>query len=190
MERSYAALRQKLRAGAFTPGTRLEANRLADDIGVSMTPIRDALNRLVGERLVDAHVGEGFRVPRLSEAQLRELYEWHAAILSIAIRTTPQAALAMAIPSQPLAGELPDRSADLFARIASAVPNAELRASILAASDRLHPFRTIEPFVIEPVDGELDELARIDHGQVQAIRRYHVRRMRAAPALVRYRDRH
>ncbi|MDH7974492.1 GntR family transcriptional regulator [Sphingomonas sp. AR_OL41] len=189
MERSYAALRHLLRSGAFAPGLRLEANRLADEIGVSITPVRDALNRLVGERLVEASVGEGFRVPRLSEAQLRELYEWNAAILSIAVRTTPPAALAAAIASRPSSGPLPERTADLFARIAAAAPNTELRAAIVATSDRLHPFRMIESHILAPADDELDELGRVDQGQVQAIRRYHLRRIRAAPDLVRVRER-
>ncbi len=188
MERSYGTLRAMLRVGAFVPGARLEANRLADELGVSMTPIRDALHRLVGERLVDASSGEGFHMPRLDETELRELYEWNAAILSMAVRTTPAAMLAFAIGDPPLTGSLAERTAELSARIASAVPNAELGNAIVAASDRLHPFRMIEADILPAIEQELDTIARVDPAQAQAIRRFHVRRMRAAAELVRYRN--
>jgi DNA-binding GntR family transcriptional regulator len=88
MERSYAALRQVLRDGMHPPGHRLEANRIADELGVSPTPVRDALNRLVGERMVEASSGEGFHVPRLDEGDLRDLYEWNSALAIMAARTS------------------------------------------------------------------------------------------------------
>ena len=188
MERSYAALRQKLRAGDFAPGTRLEAQRLADDIGVSMTPIRDALHQLAGERMVEATLGEGFRVPRLNEAEVRELYEWYSAILSMALRTTPTVAQAPATRLQSSGGTLADRAAELFSRLAAAVPNRELREAILATDARIHPFRIHEERVIEATDDELAEIARVDPAQPQAFRRYHLRRMRAAPDLLRARE--
>jgi DNA-binding GntR family transcriptional regulator len=190
MERSYSTLREMLRAGAFVPGARLEANRLADELGVSMTPIRDALHQLVGERLVETSIGEGFRVPLLSEAELRDLFEWNSAILTMAVRTTTAAAMAMAIASSPESKSLADQGSELFARMASAVLNAELRVAILAANQRIGPFRMIEGHVLDATPEEIDDMARVDHGQVQAIRRYHLRRMRAAPDLVRYRARH
>lgn len=188
LERSYGELRSRLRAGAFVPGARLEANRLADEIGVSATPIRDALHQLVGERLVDGVIGEGFRVPRINEAELRELYEWHSAMLSIAVRTTPQSALSLATAASTAFESIADRTAELFARIANTAPNRELRRAILATDDRIHPFRIHEVRVIEASHAELAELARIDPGQPQTLRRYHLRRMRAASDLVRARE--
>jgi DNA-binding GntR family transcriptional regulator len=187
MERSYAALREMLRTGQLPPGSRLEAARLAEELGVSMTPVRDVLHRLVGERLVEASSGEGFHVPRPSESELRDLYEWNAALLSMAVRTTAAAILSTEEPL--LAESLADRTRELFDRFASNVANAELRGAILAIGDRIHPYRMIEPLVLEADDDELAGLARADRGQVQVIRRYHVRRMRAAAGLIRYRDR-
>jgi DNA-binding GntR family transcriptional regulator len=187
MERSYATLKQMLREGVFAPGARLEANRLADDLGVSMTPVRDVLHRLVGERLVEASSGEGFHVPHFSEAALRDLYEWNSALLLIAVRTARPDAGAM--PDHGEVATSADQTAQLFERIASDVPNQEVRAAIASASDRLHPFRMLEDAVLEPVIGELEELVVRDQGQPQAIRRYHLRRMKAVPALLRQRER-
>ena len=187
MERSYGVLKAELREGIYPPGHRLEANRIADDVGVSMTPVRDALNRLVGERLVEASSGEGFHVPRLSEGDLRDLYEWHSALIVMAVQTvrvlpdTDQ--LQAALASERLA----DAASASFELMAGAVPNGELRVAILNAGDRLHPFRKVEGLVLEPIVGELETVVLAASGQRPAIRRYHAARMRAVPDLLRAR---
>ena len=188
MDRSYAALKRMLCEGHFPPGHRLEANRLADDLGVSMTPVRDVLHRLVGERLVEASSGEGFHVPRLSEKALRDLYEWNAALLSIAARPTRRP-----LPENgaPLGGAPRGaaRVAALFAGVGAGAQNIYIAAPIASASDRLHPYRVVEPQVLSPDEHELAELASSGAGQAQAIRRYHVRRMKAAAELIEARER-
>jgi DNA-binding GntR family transcriptional regulator len=184
MERSYAALKQMLRDGQFAPGARLEANRIADELGVSMTPVRDVLHRLVGERLVAASTGEGFHVPRFTEAGLRDLYEWHSTLTLLAIRTARQTPEPIAKSPDASDRSLADHTARLFEALASTAPNREIRVAIANAGDRLHPFRLLEPAVLEPLLGELDVLSIFDASLPQAIRRYHLRRMKAAPALV------
>src|SRR3546814_12685064 len=62
LEPTYDTLRRRLFAGVWPSGQRLEAARLATELGVSMTPVRDSLNRLAGERLVHSSPGEGFQV--------------------------------------------------------------------------------------------------------------------------------
>ena len=184
MERSYQALRQMLREGSFLPGARLEANRLALDLGVSMTPVRDALHRLVGERMIEASSGDGFHVPRLSEAELRELYEWNSALLVIAVRTSSAADHRLPADVGGSPGQA-DLTALLFSQIADDAPNGEVRAAIASASDRLHAFRLAEQTALEPMIGELEELGLTRSGQLQAIRRYHQRRIKAVPAILR-----
>jgi DNA-binding GntR family transcriptional regulator len=187
MNRSYSPLKHMLRDGLFAPGFRLEANRLANDLGVSMTPVRDVLHRLVGERLVDANSGDGFHVPRFTEQMLRDLYEWNAVLLTFATRTTR--VVQDQGDSRPL-WEIPagaERVSSLFARLAAGAPNREIGLAIASASDRLHPFRIIEQQILAPLDGELEELVQRGTAQAQAIRRYHLRRMRAVPALLRAR---
>lgn len=186
MDRSFTILKQQLRNGAYPAGFRLEANRLAEELGVSMTPVRDVLHRLVGERLVASSSGEGFHVPRFSEQSLRDLYEWNAVLVTFAARTK-RAGDDEVVP-------LPDGQAGaervtaLFDRIAASAPNREIGHAIMGVSDRLHPFRIIEQHILEAIDGELNELVMRGPGQAQAIRRYHLRRMRAVPALLRERD--
>src|ERR1700746_388476 len=84
-ERVYAAIKARLRSGVYRPGERLEPAALADELNASVTPIRDALHRLTGERLVEAPRHEGFRVPMLTETTLRHLYAWHQDLLLLAI---------------------------------------------------------------------------------------------------------
>ncbi|MAB44245.1 MAG: transcriptional regulator, partial [Sphingomonadaceae bacterium] len=81
LEPTYRRLKDALLEGRFRAGTKLEAMRLADDFGVSMTPVRDSLNQLVGEGLVDLTPGEGFRVPLLTEQALRDILQVNALLL-------------------------------------------------------------------------------------------------------------
>jgi DNA-binding GntR family transcriptional regulator len=53
-ENAYFALRDAFTRGAFAPGDTLSLRQLADQMGVSMTPVREAVRRLVAEgALVD-----------------------------------------------------------------------------------------------------------------------------------------
>ncbi|WP_315760751.1 GntR family transcriptional regulator [Sphingomonas sp. Y38-1Y] len=184
MERSYSALKQMLREGRFAPGARLEANRIADELGVSMTPVRDVLHRLVGERLVAASTGEGFYVPRFTEAGLRDLYEWHSTLTLLAVRTACRAPEPIAESPDASDRSQADRTARLFEAIAATAPNREIGTAIANAGDRLHSFRLLEAAVLEPMLGELDVLSIFDASLPSAVRRYHLRRMKAAPGLV------
>ena len=188
MERSYAALKQLLRDGVYAPGYRLEANRIAEQIGVSMTPVRDALNRLAGEQLVEASSGDGFHVPRLGEGDLRDLYEWNSILVVLAARSARTIPAPRAIEDAMASGSLPDATAAVFGLLAESVPNRELRLAIARASDRLHPFRIAEPQVLEPIIGELEELLEPPSARLTAIRRYHLTRMRAVRDLLRQRS--
>src|SRR5690242_2313518 len=84
-DRVYAALKQRLRKGVYRPGTRLEPAALSDELNASVTPVRDALHRLTGERLVEAPRHEGFRAPMMTETLLRQLYAWHLDLLLLAV---------------------------------------------------------------------------------------------------------
>ena len=59
MERVYFELKAKVMRAAFAPGERLDPAQLARNLGVSPTPVRDALHRLSGERLIETWHQEG-----------------------------------------------------------------------------------------------------------------------------------
>ena len=69
----YGALRDDIVRLAFAPGRRLGFDELADRYGVSHTPIRQALRRLQGERLVILVPRRGARVAPLTFDELEEI---------------------------------------------------------------------------------------------------------------------
>lgn len=71
--RVYQELRQALMEGRFRPGHRFKIRQLAQSMGVSETPIREALMQLVRERVLDMRAARSIVVARLSSAQYQEL---------------------------------------------------------------------------------------------------------------------
>jgi DNA-binding GntR family transcriptional regulator len=82
---TYARLRQWVTVGRFLPGERLKIHDLAQQLGVGVTPVRAALQRLAAEGALVNVPHAGMLVPRLSAAefddvlQMRLLLEGEAA---------------------------------------------------------------------------------------------------------------
>lgn len=72
-ERAYRALREKVVTGALTPGQRLTERALAVLLGVSATPVREAIRRLEQEGLLTRPTPRSLTVVDHSEQTLREL---------------------------------------------------------------------------------------------------------------------
>ena len=72
-ERAYAALKKELIAGEFRPGHVLVIRAVADAYGISATPVREALQRLVAERLLQMLPNRSIVVPHLSLENFTEL---------------------------------------------------------------------------------------------------------------------
>lgn len=68
------ALREAIVSGRLQPGEALLQAKLADELGVSRVPIREALRVLAGERLVEMRAHRGATVARLSLEELDEIY--------------------------------------------------------------------------------------------------------------------
>ena len=73
--RTYAQLREALMAGRFWPGQRLRIRELSDAMGVSDTPVREAIMQLVREGGLEMRSGQSITVTRLSLTRYRELRE-------------------------------------------------------------------------------------------------------------------
>ena len=84
-ERVYAALRDGIVDGELGPDRALVQDQIAAELGVSRTPVREALARLVQEGLVDRTPGGGFVVNDLTEADIVHVYEVRFALESLAI---------------------------------------------------------------------------------------------------------
>jgi len=191
-ERVHASLRARLHGGRFVLGQPLEPAHLADELNASITPVRDALHRLVGEGLVDVAPGGGFRIPILTEVGLRHLYDWNRKLLSVALADAPRP------PAAGPAGDdeadepgLPERTARLFAAIASLSSNPECPAAVAAINERLAFVRAREALLLdtERAGRELAALTGLlACGDWPGLRRgiasYHRHRLRLAGELI------
>jgi DNA-binding GntR family transcriptional regulator len=105
-ERAYRHLRETVLIDPAVQGTFLNEVDLAHDIGVSRTPVREALLLLVAEGLVEMVPKRGAYVPPLSGRQIRELMELrtlleqNAASVTLAQRSVPVKAMRAALAEQ------------------------------------------------------------------------------------------
>jgi DNA-binding GntR family transcriptional regulator len=72
---AYAALRDRILSGVLPPGSRLAQNELAAALGMSLTPLREAIRRLDSEGLVDLDTHRDVRVAALDADEARQLLE-------------------------------------------------------------------------------------------------------------------
>lgn len=72
---AYAELRRRITSGELVPGSRLSQYELAEDLGMSITPLREAIRRLASEDwlTIDAH--RDARVAPMSASEARYLLE-------------------------------------------------------------------------------------------------------------------
>ena len=168
-------------------GSKLEALRLAEEFGVSMTPVRDSLNQLTGEGLVEFSPGDGFRVARLTEQGLRELLEVNHLLLVHAIGTG--GAIGPSPPdAEPDKADHADRLGAVFRRIAAASGNRFLLRSVEQIGARLNPVRRLEPLVIPSSPERLHQLeesvSRSRSECIPALVAYHASCLEAVPRLI------
>ena len=87
-DKAYEVLRQRLIGGHYRPGEQLKEEPIARDLGLSRTPVRNALHRLVEDGLATDGAGQGIRVSEWSDwdveetFQLRMLLEPYASFLA------------------------------------------------------------------------------------------------------------
>ena len=71
---AYYRLRDRVIDGRLAPGSNLDQEALARQIGLSTTPVREALRRLEADGLVIQKAHSAIRVPELSKREFNELY--------------------------------------------------------------------------------------------------------------------
>lgn len=85
-DRAYDELRDRIRDGRLGPGERLPEEQLAADLGVSRTPVRDALRRLHADGFIELSPHRGAVVAEWSEDDLDEIYSLRALLEGRAAR--------------------------------------------------------------------------------------------------------
>ena len=81
---AYKAIRQRILDNVYPAGHRALEQEYADELGLSRTPVREALLKLAGEGLVEVIPRHGTRVLPVSPDDMREIYEMLTALAPMA----------------------------------------------------------------------------------------------------------
>lgn len=83
---AYRRLLAEIRAGQLLPGARLRETELAERLGISRTPVREAIRQLEADGLVTHQARQGATIRNLDYAEVIELYEMRSVLEGTAAR--------------------------------------------------------------------------------------------------------
>lgn len=130
--------------GRFGWGMPLVTTTLAEELGLSPTPIREALARLAGEGVIEHQPGRGYFAPSPSPADIVELYELHRRLLHWSIDELD----AMESPlHSPDPFEASDRIRQRLWRLVAATRNELLSRTYRRTQAQLRPIQAVEELV-------------------------------------------
>ncbi len=89
---AYRRLLDEIRRGDLPPGARLRETDLAERLGISRTPVREAIRMLEADDLVIHQPRQGATVRRLGHGEVVELYEMRAVLEGTAARLAARGA--------------------------------------------------------------------------------------------------
>ncbi len=177
----YEALKERITAGEFPPDARFQELSIADDMGVSRTPVREALAMLVRDGLLEQG-RRGFRFPRLSPQFVHEVTELRLRLEPYALRRAverldegPRKRLAALIRMEVLAGDSDDYIAAhrrIRAAVFEAIGNEVLAAAIQQFEDAIHMMRVStlseQRWRDKSVEGHLALAGALETGDAEA----------------------
>ncbi len=146
-EIAYSGLRSLILEGKYPLGSKLGENDLAELLGVSRTPVREALSRLSSEGLVEMLPHRGARVATWSPHDLENIYELRALVESHAasraaqtiqspdidkLSTLCEAEEAEVLSSEPRRDVIRDLNRDFHSTLVRAVPNERLQEIVIS----------------------------------------------------------
>ena len=192
-EQVYLLIKRELLSGQFRPGDRVDSASLRPIVGTSHIPVREALQRLCGEGLIEAFRGEGFFIPYVTETSLAGQFEFQHTVLAYCahkgmpvdpevLRQIDFAAL-RALPKA-------EATARLFVAVAIASRNIGAERAVRQANDGLHVVRTLTEDLIADRLQEFDHLSETwragDLAAFEAaLARYFEKRLALVPQFVR-----
>ncbi len=145
----YHSISQALRAGRFDANSRLVESELAEALGVSRTPIRDALRRLESDGLVRSEPNRGYVVADLMEDVahvflIRERLEGLAAAMAAETITRPELEELDRLQAEmeQLLAAVPtdiDRLVELNGQLHQRITDASRSPRLIRLIERLHP---------------------------------------------------
>lgn len=191
VEKSYRQIQDMVISFAIRPGERINESELSRKLGVSRTPLREALNRLASENFVDFVPAKGFFRKKVKPKEIYDLMQLRIAIETAAARL----AVEKATPTQvALLGEIVEDLADMR-RLApsSIIPKDELFHETLTGlsgnNEMLQALRSVN-IRIRPLRYLAVDDRRLELGQEQHIAVHDALRRRDAAGLVELLDLH
>lgn len=186
---AHIAIRTWLRDGGVRPGEAINVKDTADALRLSVTPIREALERLVGERLViPARDRSGFIMPRHSPRDFAEMIDLHAVLADVAVTRSQATSSELSRAIDPADSR---RATETFFESLFLSGGGGMLADAGARlAHQLAPFRLVESHVLLNDASELIELAKATSGQRPraAFKAYHRRRALRAVEIVQARE--
>lgn len=104
-DRAYSSLREEILEGVLTPGAVLGEVEQSARLGISRTPLREAVSRLVADGLAEPSAGRGVMVTAVSLSEARQLFDLRIALEVLAARRAAERA------AEPSSGSAPDSPA-------------------------------------------------------------------------------
>lgn len=180
------SVRSRAMQGVYGSGGPVVIIDEARRLGLSTTPVREALACLCGEGLLERAPRAGYLSPRLDSALLRDRYWVRLRTLTTSLELTVERAVSVAAEDM-AAGEPGVR--DLFDRLVRETGNRALVETFRRVNAQLRMLGDAEARVFPDAAAEAEALARIGVGgsRIQlagAIEAYHRRRMDGAALLV------
>jgi DNA-binding GntR family transcriptional regulator len=86
----YQELRRSLMTGVFVPGEKVTLRRVTAQIGTSVMPVREAINRLIAERALEVVGNRQVIVPVMTAEKFSEIVHWRVQLESAAARAACQ----------------------------------------------------------------------------------------------------
>ena len=192
----YERIKNWLLAQSLVPGQLLQIGVLADELGVSTTPVREALTRLAAERMIMSVPKRGFFARTPSEDDIFGLYSVNQTILDAAVLRWPEAsgqalaeAAAAEVPVQDRSAEqLARQTGELFLQVATRSGVGEFAEIVRNMNDRLHHARVLECEIVPNVFVEMGRMTALVAGNDrtelrEALKAYHADRLRLVTAI-------
>lgn len=202
-DRVYQAIKARLIAYEFPQGRRIYLEPIAESLGVSTTPVREALNRLAERDLVIKAENKGFVAMTLTETRVKGYYDLTCDLLNLELEKLPRST-AHAMRHDEAIAEILIRlnrhtitdartlaryTGQIFNALAAIAQNLATQHAVDMANDHLYYLRTLECQYFENVQAELIGFCELYlAGQrtelLEAINAYHERRIAALPTLL------
>ena len=204
-DRIYDSIKSLVVSGQLAEGERLNIEKLALQFDVSTSPVREVLNRLVAEDLIDMTPKIGFFTKHITETDVRDLLELNQILLgwSLEYAQQPQAIADLKDPSlfshgtgnassdnPSSATKLVITIAALFTHIAAQSGNRKIIQIVRHINDRLFYLRRREYDHMEISADEMPRLIELCHernfkGLEAALKAYHDLRSALLPQLLK-----